>query len=98
MIMDIKNKSNQIEINERLRRKMIHAVTEYDKKQQKKQYYNKFALPQYIRGVNDAYQMMPKAGIRLSLFAIFNNRLLNCVLKSVGEPKVTKEEKMKYCL
>ena len=85
-------------IDETLRRKMIHTVTMYDQKESKKKYYNKWALPQYIRGVNDAYAMMPDKGVRTALMKVFNNRLLNNLLKAVGEPKITKEEKIQYGL
>ena len=35
-------------------RKLMHAVTEYDRKQSTRKGYNPYALPQYFAAVNDA--------------------------------------------
>lgn len=75
------------------------AVTQYDMKEQAKAakkphgYYNMYALPQYLGRVTEVEAEI-KAGtpVRKALTDAFTGRLLDAVLKAVGEPRSTKEE------
>lgn len=72
---------------------LVHAVTEYDRKQQGKRGYNIWALPQYLGAVETAEQRIAEGKTtREALVASFCGRLLDVVLKSVGEAKSTREE------
>ncbi len=73
--------------------KLVHAVTEYDRKQMTKRGYNVYALAQYLEAVNAAEELIDKGvGTRRAFVECFNGRLLDVVLKSIGEPKQTIEE------
>jgi hypothetical protein len=76
--------------------KMIHAVTDYDRKESTKRGYNIYALAMYIGRVHDVEADMEKGlPIRVALLRAFNGRLLDAVLKAVGEPKFTRDEMQK---
>lgn len=77
-------------MNAATKQKLIHAVTAYDRKQEGRRGYNRYALAQYLDRVEDA----SKHGgtLRQALVANFNDRLLDVCLKAVGEPKATYEE------
>lgn len=65
--------------------KLIHAVTEYDRKQSRKPGYNRYALPQYLERV-DLICKDINAGADAShaIKAGFSGRLADACLKSLG--------------
>lgn len=72
---------------------LVHAVTEYDRKESTKRYYNIHALAIYIGRVNDVEADIESGvPLRAALLRGFNGRLLDAVLKAVGEPRFTKDE------
>jgi hypothetical protein len=64
--------------------KLVHAVTNYDRKQSTKRGYNVYALPQYFAALDevlklvDAGKMWPQA-----ISAVFNDRLEAFLLRSL---------------
>jgi hypothetical protein len=74
--------------------KLLHAVTEYDRRQSTRKGYNRWALPQYLGAINES--IMPDiengASLRQALVSHLNGRLLDVCLKAVGEPPSTREE------
>lgn len=72
---------------------LSHAVTEYDRKESTKKYYNHYALALYLKAVQDTMaEVNSGTPVRKALTHNFNGRLLNVVLKAVGEAGATKEE------
>jgi hypothetical protein len=72
---------------------LVHAVTEYDRKESTKKYYNHYALGQYLIRIEQVEEDIASGtAVRAALLAGFNGRLLDHVLKAVGEPKFTTEE------
>lgn len=73
---------------------MLNAVTEYDRKESTKKYYNRYALSQYIDAINAVEDLLADEGLtyRQAILRCFNGRLADCVLKSVGEEKSTADE------
>jgi hypothetical protein len=73
--------------------KMLHAVTEYDRKQAPKPGYSIYALPQYLAAVqritDDIADGHPT---RQAILARLSGRLATAVLKSVGLPAITRHE------
>jgi hypothetical protein len=70
--------------------KLVHVVTEYDRKQEAKRGFNRYALAQYLQAL-DCVGNDIKAGYNLR-DAFVNNfcgRLLDVLLRAVGEPKST---------
>lgn len=76
------------------RTKLLHAVTEYDRKQSTKKGYNIYALAHYLMAVDRARDAMVDEGLdlRAALISCFNGRLLDVCLKAVGEPTSTRQE------
>lgn len=76
-----------------MRNKLINAATEYDRKQSTKRGYNHYALPQYFAAVDDAVSQIDKGKpVRGELLRCFTGRLLDTLLRSVGESKSTHDE------
>lgn len=73
--------------------KMMHAVTEYDRKQQGKPGYNIYALPQYLGAVQGITEDI-EAGtdMRRAVLSHVSGRLATVVLKSLGMPAITPDE------
>jgi len=72
---------------------LLHALTEYDRKQSSKRGYNMYALPQYIGRLHDIdADLAQGADLRAALTAAFCGRLLDVCLKAVGLPKSTDGE------
>lgn len=73
--------------------KLVHAATEYDRKQSKKRGYNIYALAHYMGRIQDIEKDIAAGRpLRQALLAGFTGRLLDALLKAAGEPRSTKEE------
>jgi hypothetical protein len=72
--------------------KLVHAVTEYDRKQSTRKHYNIYALAQYLQAIERVDSEIPAKGLRAALTGNFNGRLLDVCLKAVGLPTSTVEE------
>ena len=74
--------------------KLLHAVTEYDRKQSTKRGYNHYALAQYLGAINDRIIPAFESGtpIRQAILKGFCGRLADVCLRAVGEPKTTDAE------
>ncbi len=70
--------------------RLAMAVTEYDRKQERRKGFNSYALPQYFAAIDDAEQR--NGSIREGLVYHFSGRILDAVLKAIGESKATLEE------
>jgi hypothetical protein len=72
---------------------LVHAATMYDRKEETKRGYNRYALGQYLMRI-DEVEADIKAGTppRAALLAAFNDRLLDHMLKAIGEPEFTRDE------
>lgn len=80
-------------MNATIRTKLVNAVTEYDRKQSTKRFYNHYALGQYLAAIDNAAEDMENGDtIRAALLNCFNGKLLDVCLVAVGEPKFTIEE------
>jgi len=76
-----------------LHHKLIHCITEYDRKEQSKRSYNPHALPLYMQGVDRVEEALANgADLRSAITNVFTGRLLDRVLKSVDLPKSTDAE------
>lgn len=77
-----------------LRKKLLNAVTEYDRQQSTKSGYNHYALGHYCAAVTKVVRYVEEHGypVRLSILNCFCGRLLDRVLKAVGEKRHTKDE------
>lgn len=81
------------EVADKLHFTLVHTVTEYDRKQSTKRGYNIYALSQYLNAIEVAEIRMEKGRtLREALVSSFNGRLLDRLLKAVGEPTSTVEE------
>lgn len=79
--------------------KLIHAVTEYDRKESTKRFYNRYALPQYIGAVQHITDEIAKGySVRSAILNNLLGRLADVCLKAAGEPKTTREEKFGPCI
>ena len=73
--------------------KLLNAVTEYDRKQSTGKYYNMYALSHYLGACHAAEERIAAGmSVRQALAASFTGRLLDVVLKAVGEVKSTDAE------
>ena len=79
--------------------KLVSAVTEYDRKQEARYrskgpgFYNIYALSHYLNAVQEAEKEIKQGvPVRKALVNHFNGRLLDVVLKAVGEAPSTREE------
>lgn len=75
---------------------LIMAVTTYDRKESAKRSYNRFALGQYIRAVDNAMLAVKDDGytLRDALVESFTGRLLDVVLKAVKLDKASSGEQV----
>jgi hypothetical protein len=66
--------------------KLLHAVTEWDRRASKRKGYNPFALGLMFEAVDRTSAAIEGgATVRVALVANFNDRLLDHCLKAVGE-------------
>lgn len=69
-----------------LRAKLAHAATAYDRRRQNRKGHNPYALPQYFAAIDNAVFLMAAGSTpRKALCEVFNDRLLDCLLKAIGE-------------
>ena len=81
-------------------RKLVMALTEYDRKQAGKRGYNPYALGQYIARLHDIDADIENgAPVRDAIVAAFSGRLLDVCLRAVGEPKAQLSDRRSssYC-
>lgn len=72
---------------------LIHAVTEYDRKQSTRRGYNPHALGQYFQRIDlICADIGSGANVRAAIVAGFTGRLADACLRAVGEPVTTDEE------
>ncbi len=72
---------------------LVHAATEYDRKESSKKGYNHYALAIYLGRIQDVDKdIAAGTSVRDALLAGFTGRLLDRLLVAVGEPKFTREE------
>jgi len=73
--------------------KIVHAFTEHDRKESKKNYYNPYALAQYC-AAGQRVELYVKAGypLRDAVICCFSGRLADAILRSVKLPVTTKDE------
>lgn len=76
-----------------LHEKLVHAATEYDRKQSTKRHYNPYAIGHYFNAISKVHEDMDAGKtIRQAILLNFNGRLCDHMLKAVGEPKFTRDE------
>ena len=73
---------------------LIHALTDYDRKQSKKRGYNPHAPGIYFQRIDEVCADIERGTKpRAALLAGFQDRLLDVCLVAIGEPKFTQAEK-----
>ena len=78
-----------------LRSQLVHAVTEYDRKQEGKRGYNRYAIGHYLRAVDGVMEEVGKGySVRSAISNNFTGRLADYLLRTVGEAPQTREEQM----
>jgi hypothetical protein len=81
-------------IPDALHARMAMAVTAYDRAESVKPSYNIYALPQLLGRVAEVMADVDRgAPVRAAVMAAFTGRLLAAVLKGIGEPRLTSEER-----
>jgi hypothetical protein len=74
---------------------LVHAVTEYDRKQSTRKHYNRYALPQYLMAIDHVTNAVNCGRTRRdALVDKFNGRLLDVCLKALNMDKSTREEQL----
>lgn len=73
--------------------KLVHAVTEYDRKQSAKRGYSIYALAHYIGAIQRVSDEIAKGySVRSAILNNLTGRLCDVCLKVAGEPKQTRDE------
>jgi hypothetical protein len=73
--------------------KLIHAATEYDRRESTRRGYNHYALAHYIEAIRSAEShIQTGADIRQVLVGHFTGRLLSRMLKAAGCSPMTKAD------
>jgi hypothetical protein len=80
-------------LDEALRWRLLNALTEHDRRESKKKFYNPYALGQYCQALNRLERYV-NAGhdLRLSMLNTFNGKLLDKMLNVANLPVSTKDE------
>jgi hypothetical protein len=77
--------------------KLFNSVTEYDRKQSTKKYYNVHALGHYARMLQKIRHLTDKGhDIRSAIVVCSCDRLRDVMLKSIGEKIAGKFEELRY--
>jgi hypothetical protein len=80
-------------MNELTHFRIVNALTSYDRKASTRKFHNPYALGQYFQALECAEaQVDGGATLRDALVKNFCGRLLDVVLRSVGEQVSTKQE------
>ena len=78
----------------RIRFQLIHAVTDYDRRQSRRADYNRYALPQYCAAVNNIMTDLDSgADLRAAVCPALLGRLLSRALRELGLPDFTSAER-----
>jgi hypothetical protein len=81
------------DMDARTRSQLIHAVTEYDRRQSKRPGHNPYAIAHYCGAVQNVETAVDGGmDLRAAIMDSFNGRLCDWVLKSVNLPTMTKDE------
>ena len=82
-----------------VRSALVHAATQYDMRAEARARRSRhgshsiYALGHYLRGIDEACAAIEAgATARDALLGVFNDRLLDAMLKAIGEPKFTADE------
>lgn len=76
-----------------MKQKLVHAFTEYDRKQSTRRGYNPFALGQYFLRIDEICADIDRgAKPREAILAGFTGRLADVALRAIGEPTTTMKE------
>ena len=74
--------------------KLMHVLVEYDRKQSKKPFYNMWALPQYMKRLDDVEKdIAAGTPVRKAIIAGFCGPVVNKLLKAAGESNCTDQER-----
>lgn len=77
----------------RIHAALSSALTNYDERQSRGKYYNVHALAHYFGALHRAEESVQAGSTwRAALVESFTGRLLDAVLKAIGEPKSTRDE------
>jgi hypothetical protein len=76
--------------------KLVHAATEYDRKQSSRRGYNRWAFGQYLEAIERVDKSLEFEGVtvRQALVENFCGRLLDVLLKVAEETPSTRKEQM----
>jgi hypothetical protein len=78
-----------------LRSRLVNAVTEYDRKQEGKRGYNRYAIGHYLGAVDRVMEEVGKGySVRSAINNNFTGRLADYLLRSVGETPQTRDEQI----
>ena len=76
------------------RDKLSHALIVYDTKQSTRRGYNRYAMAQYLAALDGAMtDVQAGTSIRAALVSHFCDRLLDALLRAIGEPIATETER-----
>lgn len=79
--------------------KLCSALTEWDRRQSAKRFWNPHALGIYFKRLEAVMVLVERgASWREAACCGFNDRLLSYLLKSMGEPDFTAAERIKHTL
>lgn len=81
-------------MNDQIRTKLVHAATEYDRKESRKKGYNRYALGQYFMAIDNAAELMAEEGesLRSAIIRSFNGRLCDHLLRATNCQIMTDSE------
>ena len=72
---------------------LVHAATQYDIRQSRGKRHNPYALAQYLTRIDEVEaDIAAGATARAALCAAFSDRMLDCLLVALGEPKHSRDE------
>lgn len=87
-----------MKLDSNMRLKIVCALTEYDRKQSTRKGYNPYALPLYLGSLHRVEQLaslsenLATFELRRLFVRFFCDRVLDVVLKAIGQVKSTDEE------
>lgn len=76
-----------------IKARLLHALTEYDRRQSKRKDYNRYAFGQYLLRLDEVMADISRgADVRQAVTAGFLGRLADACLRALGLPITTVEE------